>query len=337
MKNIIEATSSKEQNMKKMKAVICTKYGAPGVLQIKEVEKPTPKDDEICIKIYATAVTASDIFIRSSNIPLRFRIPMRIMVGIRKPRCSMSIIGLVFSGVVESVGKNIKRFKQGDCVYGMGGFEFGAYAEYKCMKEIDSKKGCIALKPKNISHEEATAAAYGGLLAFQQLEKGNIRKGQHILIYGASGNSGTLAVQAAKHLGAEVTAICGTSNIDMVKELGADHVVDYTKEDVLPEGIEYDFILDAAGIYKTSKLKRACRKSLAQNGKYLSIDDGDLLLNSKRLERIKEYVEAGYIKPVIDRCYSLDEIVEAHKYVEMGHKKGGVAITIVIPKNLHAK
>lgn len=314
--------------MEKMKAVICTKYGAPEVLQIKEVEKPIPKDNEVRIKIHATAVTASDIFIRSSNIPLRFRIPMRIMVGIRKPRCSMSIIGLVFSGVIDSVGKNIKRFKQGDCVYGMGGFEFGAYAEYKCMKETDSKKGCIALKPKNISYEEATAAAYGGLLAFQQIEKVNIQEKQRVLIYGASGNSGTLAIQVAKHLGAEVTAICGTSNINMVKELGADHVLDYTKQDRLPKDMQYDFILDTAGIYKISKLKNACKKALSPTGKYASIDDGALQLDSNRLNRIKEYIEAGYIKPVIDRCYPLEKIVEAHKYVEKGHKKGGVAITI---------
>lgn len=309
-----------------MRAIVCTKYGPPEVLKIKEVEKPAPKGDEVLIKIYATAVTASDIFIRGSQIPIQFWIPMRIMIGLTKPR--KSIIGLVLAGKIESVGKNIKRFKPGDQVYGLTGFGLGAYAEYKCMKETDSMQGCLSLKPTNITFEESTSAAYGGLLALQYMERGNIQRGQKVLIYGASGTSGTIAIQYAKYLGAEVTGICSTSNVDLVKSLGADFVIDYTIKDSINLIEQYDFILDAVGKIKTSKLKEACKKALTLNGKYVSIDDGKLILDSKRLDLIKELVETGHIKPVIDRTYSLEQIVEAHEYVGKGHKKGGVAITI---------
>ena len=312
--------------MEKMKAIICTKYGPPEVLKMKEVEKPAPKDDEVLIKIFATAVTASDIYIRGSQIPIQFWIPMRIMLGLTKPR--KSIIGLVLAGKIESVGKNLKRFKPGDQVYGLTGFGLGAYAEYKCMKETDSTYGCLALKPNNLSYEEATVAAYGGLLAFQYMEKGNIQRGQKVLIYGASGTSGTTAVQYAKYLGAEVTGVCSTSNIELVKSLGADSVIDYTKKDSINLIKQYDFILDAVGKIKTSGLKEACKKALTPKGKYVSIDDGKLILDSNRLALIKELVETGHIKPVVDRSYPLEQIVEAHEYVEKGHKKGGVAITI---------
>jgi NADPH:quinone reductase-like Zn-dependent oxidoreductase len=312
--------------MEKMKAIAYTKYGPPEVLKMKEVEKPAPKDDEVLIKIFATAVTASDIFIRGSQIPIQFWIPMRIMLGLTKPR--KSIIGLVLAGIIESVGKNVKRFKPGDQVYGLTGFGLGAYAEYKCMKETDSTYGCLALKPNNLSYEEATVAAYGGLLAFQYMEKGNIQRGQKVLIYGASGTSGTTAVQYAKYLGAEVTGVCSTSNLELVKSLGADSVIDYTKKDSINLIKQYDFILDAVGKIKTSELKEACKKALTPKGKYVSIDDGKLILDSNRLALIKELVETGHIKPVVDRSYPLEQIVEAHEYVEKGHKKGGVAITI---------
>jgi len=311
---------------KKMKAVICTKYGPPEVLQFKEVEKPSPKDDEVLIKIYATAVIASDIFIRSSDLPLRFLIPMRIMLGLTKPR--KSIIGMVLAGKIESTGKNVKRFKPGNQVYGLTGFGLGAYAEYKCMQETDSMHGCLAIKPTNITYEEATAAAYGGLLAFQYVEKGNIQRGQNVLIYGASGTTGTIAIQYAKYLGAIVTVVCSTTNLDLVKSLGADTVIDYTKVDILVSEVQYDFILDAVGKIKTSKLKEACKKALTAGGKYVSIDDGNLLLDSKRLAFIKELIEAGHIKPVIDKCFQFEDIVEAHRYVGAGHKKGGVAIKV---------
>jgi NADPH:quinone reductase-like Zn-dependent oxidoreductase len=309
-----------------MKAIICTKYGPPEVLQIREAEKPVAKSNEVLIKIYATAVTASDIFIRGSQLPIRFLIPMRLMIGLTKPR--KSIIGLVLAGEIESIGKDVKRFKPGDHVYGLTGFGLGAYADYKCMKETDSTYGCLAIKPAGISWEEATVAAYGGLLSFQFMEKGNIRQGQNVLIYGASGTTGTIAIQFAKYLGAKVTGICSTKNLEMVKSLGADYVMDYTSEDTLKHGVQYDFILDAVGKSKTSKLKEACKKALAPGGRYVSIDDGNLLLDSKRLAFVKELVEAGHIKPVVDRCYNFEEIVEAHRYVGQGHKKGGVAIRV---------
>ena len=312
--------------MERMKAIICTKYGPPEVLQLREVEKPTPKDNEVLIKIYATAVTASDIFIRGSQIPIQFLIPMRLMLGLTKPR--KSIIGLVLAGEIESIGKDVKRFRIGDQVYGLTGFGLGAYAEYKCMKETDSTHGCLAIKPINISYEEATVAAYGGLLAFQYVEKGNIQRGQKVLIYGASGTSGTMAIQLANYLGAKVTGVCSSTNLELVKSLGAEAVIDYTKVDTLDPGVQYDFILDAVGKIKTSKLKVACKKALAPKGKYVSIDDGKLMLDSKRLALVKELVEAGHIKPIVDKCFRFEEIVEAHRYVGKGHKKGGVAISI---------
>jgi NADPH:quinone reductase-like Zn-dependent oxidoreductase len=248
------------------------------------------------------------------------------MLGLTKPR--KSIIGLVLAGEIESIGKNVKRFRIGDQVYGLTGFGLGAYAEYKCMKETDSTHGCLAIKPTNISYEEATAVIYGGLLAFQYMGKGNIQRGQEVLIYGASGTSGTTAIQLAKYLGAKVTGVCSTTNLEMVKSLGAEAVIDYTKEDTLNRGVQYDFILDAVGKIKTSKLKEACKKALAPRGKYVSIDDGKLMLDSKRLALIKELVEAGHIKPVVDRCYPFEELVEAHRYVGKGHKKGGVVIKV---------
>jgi len=312
--------------MEEMKAIKCTKYGSPDVLKISTSKKPIPRNNEVLIKIYAASVTNSDIFIRSSNIPLKFMIPMRLMIGIIKPR--NPILGQVFSGEIEFVGSDIKRFKVGDQVYGLTGFSLGAYADFKCMKEIDSLQGCLAIKPSNISFEEATSAAYGGLLAFQYMGKGNIKQDQKILIYGASGTSGTIAIQLAKYLGAEVTGVCGSSNIELVKSLGADKVLDYTNQDSINKLEKYDFILDAVGRRRTSDLKIACEKALTPNGKYVSIDDGALLLESDRLNRIKELIESEKIKPINDKCYSFEQIVEAHKYVEMGHKKGNVAITV---------
>ena len=312
--------------MGKMRAIVCTKYGPPEVLQLREVEKPTPKDDEVLVKIHATAVTASDIFIRGSQIPIQFLIPMRLYIGLTRPR--KSIIGLVLAGEIESIGKDVKRFRIGDQVYGLTGFGLGAYAEYKCMKETDSTHGCLAIKPVNTSYEEATVAAYGGLLAFQYVEKGNIQHGQKVLIYGASGTSGTMAVQLANYLGARVTGVCSSTNLELVKSLGAEAVIDYTKVNTLDPGVQYDFILDAVGKAKTSKLKVACKKALAPKGKYVSIDDGSLMLDSKRLASIKELVEAGHIKPIIDKCFRFEEIVEAHRYVGKGHKRGGVAVSI---------
>lgn len=309
-----------------MKAIVCKKYGAPENLEIVEYKNPTPNDNEVLIKIYATSVTDSDIFIRSSNVPLRMLIPFRLMIGILKPR--NEILGEVFSGVIEKIGTRIKRFKVGDQVYGITGMSLGAYAEYKCMKEIDSKKGCIAIKPGNISFEEATAAAYGGLLAFQFLEVRNIQPNQKVLIYGASGTSGTIAIQYAKHLGAEVTGVCSAKNIEFIKSLGADKTLDYTKRESISKLEVYDFILDAVGKRKTSPLKDACKQLLKNGGKYVSIDDSALICSSERLNRIKELVESKKITPINDRCYPFEQIIDAHRFVELGHKKGGVEITV---------
>jgi NADPH:quinone reductase-like Zn-dependent oxidoreductase len=314
--------------METMKTIICKKYGPPEVLHIEPGPKPIPKEDEVLIKIFAASVTNSDLFIRSSKVLPRMLIPFRLMMGVRKPR--RSILGEVLSGEIEFAGSAIKRFKAGDQVYGLTGFSVGAYADYKCMKEVDSKKGCLALKPKNISFEEATAAAYGGLLAFQFMEKAGILPGQKVLIYGASGTTGTIAVQYAKHLGGDVTGVCGPSNLEFVRSLGASKVLDYTKSESLNELEKYDLIVDAVGKQKTSALKKACGKALTPNGKCVSIDDGALLLQSDRLNRITELVESGNIKPMNDRVYLFEQIVEAHRYVEKGHKRGNVAITVNI-------
>ena len=310
-----------------MRAYICPGYGPPEVLRLTEVARPTPAADEVCIKVHATAVTASDIYIRSSQLPLRYRIPMRLMIGVTKPR--RSIIGLVLAGEVESVGRSIRRFAPGDQVYGLTCFGLGAYAEYKCMRETDSNRdGCLALKPQNLTYEEATVAVYGGLLGLQYTEKGNVQPGQRVLVYGASGTSGTTAVQYARYLGAHVTAVCGTANLELVRSLGAGRVLDYTRQDALEPGECFDLVLDAVGRRKSSTLKEACKRALAPGGVYVSIDDGSLAPDSARLERMRQLVEAGHIKPVVDRCYPFEEMAEAHRYVGLGHKRGGVAVTV---------
>jgi NADPH:quinone reductase-like Zn-dependent oxidoreductase len=312
--------------MDKMKAAICTSYGPPEVLKIVERDTPVPKDDEVLIKVFAASVTNSDIFIRSSDIPLGFRIPMRIMIGITRPR--NDILGEVLAGEIVRVGLNIRRFQVGDQVFGLTGFSLGAYADYKCMKETDSKKGCIALKPRNISFEDATSAAYGGLLALQFLEPEHIQPKEKVLIYGASGTSGTIAVQYAKHLGAEVTGVCSAEKIDLVQSLGAEKTLDYTHKDSISRLEAYDLVLDSVGKARTSELKQACRTLISDKRKFVSIDDGPLILSSDRLNRIRELVEAGVVRPITDRCFPFEQIIDAHRYVERGHKRGNVAITV---------
>ena len=312
--------------MDKMKAAICTRYGPPEVLKIVERDAPVPQDDDVLIRVFAASVTNSDIFIRSSSIPLRFRIPMRIMIGITRPR--NDILGEVLSGEIVRVGSKIRRFHIGDQIFGLTGYSLGAYADYKCMKETDSKKGCIALKPRNISFEEATSAAYGGLLALQFLEKGHIQPKEKVLIYGASGTSGTIAVQYAKHLGAEVTGVCSAEKIDLVRSLGVDKTLDYTHKDSISKLEAYDFALDAVGKARTSDLKQACRTLMSDARKFVSIDDGPLILSSDRLNRVRELVEAGIVRPITDRCFPFEQIIDAHRYVERGHKRGNVAITV---------
>jgi NADPH:quinone reductase-like Zn-dependent oxidoreductase len=231
---------------------------------------------------------------------------------------------MVLAGDVESVGKDVKRFKQGDQVYGMTGLGFGTYAEYKCLSE----KECLVKKPAKVSYEEAAAVAYGGLLAGHFVKKGNIQSGQKVLIYGASGAIGTTAVQLTKYLGAEVTGVCSTTNLELVKSLGADTVIDYTKEDLISRGELYDFILDAVGKNKSSKLKSQCKKVLTKHGKYMSVDAGNPKSLTEYLVHLNDLMETGHFKAVIDRCYPLEQIIDAHRYVDKGHKKGNVVITV---------
>jgi NADPH:quinone reductase-like Zn-dependent oxidoreductase len=309
-----------------MKAIICTKYGPPEVLQLKEVEKPRPKNNEVLIKIYATAVTASDCLIRRSDLPITMSLARRLAIGLTKPR--KPVLGAVVAGVIEAVGKDVKLFRAGEQVYGSTGLRLGAYAEYACMPEAETMTGCLAIKPTTMSYEEAAAVPYGAMIALHFMDKGNIRSGQKVLVYGASGAIGTTAVQLAKHLGAEVTAVCSTTNLELVKSLGADKVIDYTREDSISGGALYDFVFDAVGKRKSSKLKVECKDALTQGGKYFSVDGGMPRPRAEYLVRMKQIIEEGHFRAVIDRCYPLDEIAEAHRYVDKGHKKGNVVITV---------
>ena len=318
-----------------MKAVVCTKYGPPEVLQYKEVDKPVPGNREIGIRLHATAVTASDCIVRAFKIPYKHWFPlgmfMELMMGLTlgfgKPK--NPILGMVFSGVVDSVGWDAHRFKTGDPVFGWtlnSGLKirFGTYAEYICLPE----NGVIALKPADISHEEAAAIPYGGLLAWSFLKKGKIQERKKVLIYGSSGAIGTSAVQISKHFGAHVTGVCSTRNIALVNSLGADKVIDYTADHAEEQLEQYDLIVDAVGKRKHSVLKGYCEKVLNTGGKSLSVDNGSPKADIHDLLFLKELVEAGELKPVIDRSYPFDQIVEAHRYVDQGHKKGNVVIIV---------
>lgn len=312
--------------MEKMKAVICSRYGPPEVLQITEVEKPFPKDNEVLIKVIAATVHIGDTKIRRLDPglgPLKdffFKPMMRIMLGFRGPR--NKIPGMELAGDIEATGKNVTLFKTGDPVFASTELEFGAYARYRCLPE----DGIIAIKPSNMSYEEAAPVSNGGLTALYNLRKANIRKGQKVLIYGASGSVGTYAVQLARHFGAEVTGVCSTANLKMVKALGADKVIDYTKGDFTQSSETYDVIFDAVGKMEYSNRK----KSLKKGGIYLNVLalSGNFKLKKEDLIFLRDLCGAGKLRSVVDRTYPLEQIVEAHRYVDQGHKIGNVIITL---------
>ncbi|HEY4888448.1 MAG TPA: NAD(P)-dependent alcohol dehydrogenase [Candidatus Dormibacteraeota bacterium] len=305
-----------------MKAVVCTAYGPPEVLQIRELDKPVPKHGQVLIRIHATAVTSSDCIVRAFNLHGPMAVAGRLVLGITKPR--KAVLGMVLAGEIETAGKDVRAFKEGDQVFGFDRFAFGTYAEYKCM----AASGLLALKPSNLGYEEAAAIPYGGLLALHFLRKGRISSRQRVLVYGASGSVGTSAVQLAKHFGAEVTGVCSTANLELVRSLGADAVIDYTKDDFVNGGERYDLIFIAVGNRVNPPSEADCKNVLAPGAAYISVDHGAPKLSTEDLVLLKQLAEEGTLRPVIDRSYPLEQMAEAHRYVDQGHKKGNVVISV---------
>lgn len=317
-----------------MKAIVYTQYGSPDVLKLVEIAKPTPKDNEVLVKIHATSITRADCLMRNGKPSWG-----RIILGIRGPK--RKILGLELAGEVEAIGQNVKRFQIGDKVYGFTGFGLGAYAQYTCMPE----EGSLELKPTNMSYEEAAASVDGATTAlFFLRDKANIQQGQKVLINGASGSIGTFAVQLAKYFGADVTGVCSTKNIELVKSLGANHVIDYTQEDFTQTPDTYDIIFDTVGKSSFSE----CKNALKKNGCYVpttglnntflkiwtSMRSGKKVISGMSIKKnnalifLRALFEAGTIKPIIDKSYPLERIQDAHSYVDTGHKKGNVIITV---------
>ncbi len=326
-----------------MKAVITTKYGPPEVLEIREVEKPVPKDNEVLIKIYATTVTAGDVEMRSLELPFLYQLVLRLGFGFTKPR--NKIPGTELAGEIEAVGKDVKRFKEGDQVFGAAGMNFGTNAEYISLPEEPGEmEGGVAIMPENMTFEEAATVPFGGRDSLHFLRLGNIQEGQKILINGAGGSIGTFAIQLAKLSGAEVTAVDSAPKLDMLRSLGADHVVDYTKEDFTESGEVYDVIFDVIGKASFSRSE----KSIKQNGTYLLANPVAQMIPAlwtrmtssynvimqtasgtiPDLIYLRELIEDGKLKTIIDRTFPLDQIIEAHRYVGKGGKLGNVVITI---------
>jgi NADPH:quinone reductase-like Zn-dependent oxidoreductase len=328
-----------------MKAIVWTKYGPPDVLELREVDKPSPEDNELLIKIYATTVTAGDCEMRSLKFPIYLNLAMRLWRGLLKPR-ENSILGTELAGEIEAVGKDVKGFKKGDQVFGSAGMDFGANAEYICLPdEPGEMEGGVTIKPANMTYEEAATVPFGGRDALHFLRLGNVHSGQKILINGAGGSIGTYAVQLAKHFGAEVTAVDSTAKLDMLRSIGAEYVIDYTQEDFTKNGVIYDVIFDVVGTVSFSR----SAKSITQSGTYLLanpvgsqmvLGPWTRMTSSKKvvmqtttgtiedLVFLRGLIEEGKIESVIDRAYPLEQIVEAHKYVETGDKEGNLVITV---------
>lgn len=312
-----------------MKAVVVTQYGPPEVLQFRALQKPVPKDHEVLIRVMATTAHIGDTKIRRSNPFL-----VRLVFGLFRPKKNL-VLGLEVAGIIEAIGKQVKSFQKGDQVFALTGFGLGGYAEYICLPEqlkrkLFQRKALVVLKPKNLSYGAAATVPAGGLTALKNIHKAQPKKGQHILINGASGSLGTYAIQLSKYFGLEVTAVCSANNFDLVRSLGADHLIDYTKNDFTKTGTKYDIIYDA--VMKSKH--RKCRKILIKRGAFLN-NSNTPKIKSEDLIFLKTLIEQGQLRPVIDRSYPLDKVVDAHHYVDQGHKKGNV-ILLVTPEELTA-